>query len=157
MTDPSFSFWLYYSVSRTTTSSSQPSVFRYTEESETSFKKGEQQFDSFRKTSGEESTFVIKGNTEEENNGYVVFRWNIHGSDGKGGGVGRRYSGRPQPNPFLQKTFGYILYIETTRRVFLQFGCFLHDLTSGQAEEGEPDFSLVKISNDDVKAFDLPV
>ncbi len=34
------------------------------------------------------STLVThhEGNTEEENNGYVVFKWNIHGSAGKWGG-----------------------------------------------------------------------
>jgi hypothetical protein len=39
-----------------------------------------------------------EGNTEEDNNGYVVFKWTIHGSAGKlgGGEWGRRCSVHPQ-------------------------------------------------------------
>jgi len=41
----------------------------------------------------------MKGNTEKYINGYVVFKWNIHGSSGKyygGEGVG----GSARPHPF---------------------------------------------------------
>ncbi len=40
-----------------------------------------------------------EGNTEEENNGYVVFKWNIHSSTGKQDGGERGGVTPPVPTP----------------------------------------------------------
>jgi hypothetical protein len=60
-----------------------------------------------------------EGNTEEEQNGYVVFKCNISTDQlGKGGGEGgERYSAVPIPlySTLLNR------YVKTTRTVFLPF------------------------------------
>ncbi len=48
-----------------------------------------------------------EGNTKEESNVYVVFKWNIHGVAGKNGdgeGGMRRHLARPKP--YLQQAPG---------------------------------------------------
>ncbi len=73
---------------------------------------------------------IHDGNTEEQINGYVVFEWNIQGSDGKAGegGGGGRWGADTQlsPTPFyVQQAFEQISKDDVNGFSFTSDTCFM--------------------------------